>query len=261
LWGYANLAAKLGADQPVFAIEPRQRAGAHPQTVEEMARRYVGELREFQPRGPYYLGGYCFGGYIAYEMARQLSERGDAVALLALIDAAAPNGSYERIPWWRPSYAFAFLRNCYYWFENFRRWKGSEQRSFLRRKSIVAVKRMLRKVKLISADPDLLEVEDFIDSSNFPEDELALWETHLHAGGEYVPKKYSGKVTLLRTRIQPVFCSLDPRYGWGELAQGGVEVKLISGSHENIFLEPDLESLAEKLNNCLANAQAQKKYS
>src|SRR5207237_6249252 len=101
LWGYANLAAHLGSDQPVYAIEPRanQKETA---TVADMASRYIKELRNLQPGGPYYLGGYCFGGYVAYEMARQLRTEGETVALVLLIDCAAPNGSYERVHWWRP---------------------------------------------------------------------------------------------------------------------------------------------------------------
>ena len=48
----------------------------------------------------------------------------------------------------------------------------------------------------------------------------------------------------------------DPQYGWGELARE-VRVRMIPGSHENIFLEPDLSSLANELQKCLADAQAQ----
>ena len=53
-------------------------------TIEQIAASYVEDLRQMQPTGPYYLGGYCFGGNVAYEMARQLSEQGQSVGLLAL---------------------------------------------------------------------------------------------------------------------------------------------------------------------------------
>src|SRR5207244_10359983 len=68
LWGYANLAPHLGADQPVYAIEPKAAPEETP-TVQDLASRYITELRSLQPQGPYQLGGYCFGGYVAYEMA------------------------------------------------------------------------------------------------------------------------------------------------------------------------------------------------
>src|SRR4051794_21719351 len=91
LLGYANLDSTLSADQPVYGIEPN--SGQETATVEELAHRYFQALRAFQPHGPYYIGGYCFGGYVAYEMARLAEEQGEKVALLALIDSAAPNGS------------------------------------------------------------------------------------------------------------------------------------------------------------------------
>ncbi len=222
LWGYTNLAMKLGPDQPVYAVEPRLNTGADaPHSVEQMATRYVQELRGFQPHGPYYLGGYCFGGYVAYEMARQLVAEGEQIALLALLDAAAPNGSYERIPWWNPGFLLSFARNCWHWYSNFRAWPRAEQRSFLRRKAHVATLKVMRRLHLRNDDPSRLEVEDFIDSSQFPEDEVQLWQAHLKAGGEYVPKPYAGRVTLFRTLVQPLFCSLAPHYGWGPLAAGG----------------------------------------
>jgi thioesterase domain-containing protein len=60
-----------------------------PPRVEDLARQYVDELRQFQPEGPYYLGGFCFGGMVVYEMARLLQEAGQEVALLALIEPSA----------------------------------------------------------------------------------------------------------------------------------------------------------------------------
>ena len=72
---------------------------------------------------------------------------------------------------------------------------------------------------------------------------------------DYVPKPYPGRVTLFRTRGQPFLCSFDAQYGWGELAAGGVEVILIPGSHEKIFVEPHARMLATKLSACLNEAQ------
>ena len=44
--------------------------------VEDMAARYVREIRLLQPEGPYFLGGHCLGGVIAFEMAQQLHAAG-----------------------------------------------------------------------------------------------------------------------------------------------------------------------------------------
>ncbi|TSC25948.1 non-ribosomal peptide synthetase/type I polyketide synthase [Corallococcus sp. Z5C101001] len=85
---YAELARKLGTEQPVFGLQVPP--GAPPRSIEAMASAYLDSLREVQPRGPYHLGGWSMGGVVAYEMARQLHAAGDTVATLALIDVLVP---------------------------------------------------------------------------------------------------------------------------------------------------------------------------
>ena len=59
-------------------------------TIGEMAAAYVAEILETQPSGPYLIAGHCFGGVIAYEMAAQLENKGQRVALLSLVDTFLP---------------------------------------------------------------------------------------------------------------------------------------------------------------------------
>ena len=56
-----------------------------------MAEAYVHDMRSRQPSGPYAIGGYCFGGNVAYEMARVLEGMGETVDLLLLIDMPIPS--------------------------------------------------------------------------------------------------------------------------------------------------------------------------
>lgn len=81
----------LGKDQPYYAFFHQGEDGA-PFThngVEGIARHYVSELLSVQPEGPYLLGGYSFGGIVAYEMAQQLRAAGHDVPLLVMFDMAA----------------------------------------------------------------------------------------------------------------------------------------------------------------------------
>jgi nocardicin nonribosomal peptide synthetase NocB len=76
-------------DRPLYAINnphlgDRERAF---QSVEDMARCYLGYLRSHFPGDPVCLGGWSFGGVVALEMATQLEAAGDAVAALVLIDS------------------------------------------------------------------------------------------------------------------------------------------------------------------------------
>jgi amino acid adenylation domain-containing protein/FkbH-like protein len=260
LWGYANLANYLPADQPVYGIKSRGQAGFdEPASLEEMAACYLQAVRAYQPRGPYYLGGYCFGGNVAYEMARQLQSEGQQVALVALLDSAPANAGYETLTWWRPGFVVRFARNFGHWFGDFAALKPAERRNFVGRK-LRALARKLRRRLLRRAGAELLDLEEVIDPTHFPAHELKLWRLHLQALAEHMEQSYIGKVTLLRTRGQPLFCSLEEDFCWGRLALGGVLVKTIPGSHENIFIEPNVRALAAELADTLARAQSQNNH-
>jgi thioesterase domain-containing protein len=64
-------------------IEPGE--AIHPD-VPTMAAHYLAELLERQPEGPFQLGGHSSGGAVAYELARQLVQRGRQVSLVLLMD-------------------------------------------------------------------------------------------------------------------------------------------------------------------------------
>jgi thioesterase domain-containing protein len=219
-----------------------------------MAACYVDAIRAKQPEGPYYLGGYCFGGNVAYEMARQLQADGARVALLALFDSAPANAGYETVHWWRPQFVGLFARNLYFWLRDFRNIRPPDRRRFIARKSRAFGRKLARWVMGTGGGPPV-DLEEVIDPANFPEHELKLWEIHLRALASHAQRPYSGRVTLLRTCGHPLFSSFAPDLRWGTLATGGVTVKLIPGSHENIFMEPNVKFLALALTAALSEAQ------
>ncbi|MFD9647182.1 amino acid adenylation domain-containing protein, partial [Streptomyces sp. NPDC059082] len=87
-WAYAGLAAHLGEDQPLYALQARalSEPGHRPRGVEEMADDYLEQIRQVQPWGPYRLLGWSYGGIVAHTMAVRLREAGERVELLALMD-------------------------------------------------------------------------------------------------------------------------------------------------------------------------------
>ncbi|HEU4880913.1 MAG TPA: thioesterase domain-containing protein, partial [Longimicrobium sp.] len=97
---YADLARRLGPEQPFLALHAPGLTGDEPplESVEAMAVRFVEEIRAAQPHGPYWLGGWSAGGTTAFEAARQLRSAGEEVALLAIVDSPAPDGQQERTP-------------------------------------------------------------------------------------------------------------------------------------------------------------------
>ena len=90
---YMELARQLGSEQPFYGLQspPVDEATGATMSIEEMARLYCQEVLRVQSKGPYLLGGWSMGGWIAFEMARQLKLSGRKVALLALFDTYPPS--------------------------------------------------------------------------------------------------------------------------------------------------------------------------
>lgn len=95
---YRALASRLGPDRPVYGVRAETRSDGRGRpfdrshSIEQLAARYIAEIKTAQPKGPYSLGGACVGGVIAFEMARQLRAQGEEVACpLLLFDAFVRN--------------------------------------------------------------------------------------------------------------------------------------------------------------------------
>jgi amino acid adenylation domain-containing protein/FkbH-like protein len=255
-WGYTALAHHLGTDQPVYGFkcpDPPERDSAD---IEEIAAHYVADLRRLQPHGPYQLGGYCFGGNVAYEMARQLRAQGETIALLALINCMPPNSSYDRVEL-NPGFCLRFMRNLLYWGKYVWQLKPGRRRHFLAWKLRAIRSKLVLKTRPSGAAPLNFDIEDFVDLASQPEGKRSLWQAHVHALFKHQHKPYPGPITLLRTRGHTLFCSFDETYGWRDFAEEGVAVHIISGAHETIMDEPHVKALAEELGKCLETARTQ----
>src|SRR5208283_690022 len=121
-----------------------------------------------------------FGGNVAYEMARQLRAQGEDVALVALIDSAPSNAGYESFRWRYPAFPWRFVRNLYFWLDDFTRLQPKERLRFIGRKTRALSRRLLRRIRG-AAPTSSVDIEGVIDPSYFPENELKLWQIHLNA--------------------------------------------------------------------------------
>ena len=214
--------------------------------IEDMAAQYVADLRAVQPHGPYHLGGYCFGGNVAFEMARQLEADGEEVALLALLNCSPPNGHYARIKL-TPAWMWSFARNLLYWAGYCRQWTPAQRRNFIRWKKELWKKRLGRLFGRSSENAGKMDAGNLVDISSYSPEERRLWEKHIHALTQYRPGRFGGRVHLFRSPGHPLLCSFEDDYGWGELASGGVCIEVVPGVHEKILEEPCVRAVAEKL--------------
>lgn len=254
MWGYANLARHLGDDQPVYAFRADEwDKSKEPMTIEQLAGQYVADLRRFQPQGPYRLGGYCFGGTVAYEMARQLAAQGQTVSLLALFNSWPPNCGQERMPRTLAGVT-QFLINLGDLLIRFRNWGAGGRRQFVRWKLRTVGRRIGRALQPRSRAKAAPDAEMAFDLAAVASAERRLWQAHLLALQGYHPGPYSGPVTLLRTRGYPLICSFDRAHGWSRVAPGAVTVEMVDGGHETLMVEPHVSSVARELIRHLRNS-------
>jgi thioesterase domain-containing protein len=227
---FNDLARHLGIDQPFFGLQAKGLDGEQP--------RHASEIREVQPAGPYLLGGYCFGGKVAYEMAQQLHKVGEEVALLAMIDAVAP-GYRTSQPWGRRR--LAQIR--FHW-QKLREMSGKNRLRYVVERSEIARARTLKLAKAVVHG------------------HLALSSNHAPQTSEpkikpYHPSPYAAKITVFApTTTHSAYYRFEPHLGWIGLAGGGLEVYEIPGQVTAIISEPYVEELAVKLRGCLDQATA-----
>ncbi len=220
---FRDLARYLGEDHVFYGLQAKGLDGKQPcaASVEEMAADYLRDIRQIQPQGPYLLGGYSFGGMVALEMAQQLRAQGEEVALVALLDTfpGRPMSSTELLA--------KLLRMPM-------KEKISYSIGRVRRLATYAQRRLSRQL---------------------PPDLLAVRKACYLAESRYVPKGYTGRITVFRPITKSLRSNDDGMGGWNDWSAGGVEIHEIAGRHDNMFFEPNVAILAEKLAECLRRAE------
>jgi amino acid adenylation domain-containing protein len=250
---YYNLSRHLGPDQPLTALQlfdPSIARRSLPQTFEDIAAEYVQLIHKLQTAGPYKLIGWCVGGVLAFEVARQLIAAGHEVSLLAMIDAWAP-GHNRRLSRLR-----AVLADYSY------RWQliGADWRRVMSREQNLATflaqralsKRLLRWLGRSRGDAQVrVSFEARVSSAeNYDQWLLGCLE---EAAQGYELKSYPGKITLLCSTREPKGLFLDPQMGWGAFALGGVDVAVIDGDHFTVFKGEGLEQMATHIVRAMDN--------
>ena len=249
-WGYSNLARELGDDQPLFAFKSRGLEGEEElATIEELAAVYLADLRAFLPHGPYCLGGYCFGGVVAFEMSRQLQLQGEPVEFLGLINSTAPNSTYTQFEW-TPGSAVRFTTNLArrgYYSARMRPGELSRYMFWKLQSSLIPRANGVRATHESAAEIN----DDWVDLSQYNEVERRVWKKHLNALRQYRPQRYPGRVWLFRSPVHLLRCSFEPDYGWRELATGGLFIHVIPAAHEALMLQPTVRDLAQTIKRSL----------
>ena len=229
LLSFIELAAQLGPEQPVYGLQL-------PVSIDEqadlrtVAANYLGQVRTIQPTGPYHFAGHSSGGLVVFEMACQLSEQGESVGLLALLDCDPNTGKSAHHP--------------------FRDW-NSLKASFSRARESFRVREVgVREVVASRIDYQRIKIKTWrADRSRRAGRALGQVEAEGHLAltlRDYELRPYPGNITLFIAQDEPGPKG-EPASAWKGTALGGCETRMIPGTHRTILSRPQVISLAHEI--------------
>ncbi|QSJ17771.1 polyketide synthase dehydratase domain-containing protein [Nostoc sp. UHCC 0702] len=245
---YYELATHLDSERPFYGL---QSIGLLNQdepltSVEEMAATYIEALKKVQPSGPYYLGGWSLGAYIAWEMAVQLTQAKEEVAFLGIVDIPPPAvGEIANF-----NFLSKFLLTqvlLYVWPYVY---------DFLGIENAIATQKQKQPQNLSLLHIRILQFfQKFGYRIPAAARLLRVLQANTKAMSNYMPPLYGGKMTLLRTD-KPMGNSFDePTLGWNKFAKAEVEIHLFPGNHFTLLRQPHIHTLAQQLKSLLDKAE------
>ncbi|MHC4268500.1 MAG: non-ribosomal peptide synthetase [Planctomycetota bacterium] len=229
----------LGQDQPLYAIIAQGVDGKRVRykTMKEIIAHYLREIRTVQPAGPYFLGGFCWGGKYAFEIAQQLLGQGEEVGLLFVVEPALS-----------PVRSRTFMDKLYPRFRR-RRWKLSQLTLSGKIKYVFqAFYAKLRFPRIVS--------EVYLKTGRPMSPSLSVQyalDVILHTYGDFVQRTYPKEIVLIQAETGDHPIDSD----WSSLAERGVKVHVAQAStHMDLLQEPGAGAWASWLDMYLRKAQA-----
>jgi thioesterase domain-containing protein len=238
---YLPLSRRLDGVLPLYVLQPL--GAVNPERpdldVPSLAARYAEAVRQTHPQGPYYLGGVCSGGVLAFETAQELRRQGQEVALLALIDT------------WYPSRGLLTLLNgltdrFLFHARMLREHKGRQRVHYLRGR----LRALLRAIQPPAAEGPPTE-HAVVERYWRP-----LRAAYRRAFPHYEPQPYGGPMAIFLGAETPAGAFFDPRARWRRLAEGPLDVLTTAGNHTTMLREPHVRELAEGIIQSVQQARA-----
>ncbi len=258
---YYELAHAMRSDRPFYGLQPvlglDDRRSAW--TIECIAARYVEAIRQVQATGPYYLGGWSFGGLVAFEMAQQLQSTGDSVAMLVILDTPAPGlQHYLHAHQSLNVFAQTVLGGVWEYLRDYE-YLVAESKAPRVRRVLGIGKSFLERAAIARVVP----AESRLLMYHLPtiREMVQLFIKGLTATLRYRPSIYSGSVTLLRTNAHGAEGDHTALLGWDTVSSQAVQVRQIPGTHLTLLRQPHLQPVAQVLQAVIDEAhQAQEDY-
>jgi thioesterase domain-containing protein len=216
---YHQLVLHLDPEQPVYGLQSPAFDGVTPahQTLQEQARDYIAAMKRVQRTGPYHVGGYSFGGWTAFEMARQLLAAGERVAFLGILGTTPP-----------PSLAAPMQAKV---MEHV--WDLSDAQARLARDTGTPEEQRVAAQRVPGA------------AVGTPLQRIALANTL--AALRYVPGPIESELSIFVTMDFLSRSPVDRTMGWWLLSTREIDVQIHDGTHQTCLTDPHVRDLANKV--------------
>lgn len=238
-----HLAQLLGADRPFYGLQAKGLYGDETPhlSIKDAARDYIAEMKQVQPEGPYYVGGFSGGGITAYEIAHQLEAMGEEVALVVLLDTPLP----QRRPLSRKDRLLIQMQETrrkgvaypLVWLRNRVQWEIEKRKT----------------------------TKETLTAHSFHNAEIE--QAFLQAVGTYQVTPWSGCIALFRPPLVGTWtvsggklvnherAYLYDDNDWGQHVPQ-IEVFEVPGDHDSMVLEPNVRVLASYLRRVITTTEA-----
>jgi amino acid adenylation domain-containing protein len=218
-------------------------------SLEGIAEQFVQSIRERRPEGPYMLGGWCAHGLLAFETARQLQAQGQEVAQVVLLETANPVRR-KQYSGWKRTIARAQLKFHLLKFE----YTYLQQLNSTQTRNYIAGRASQKLARMRQSWRRVLKTAKFYPESDGPASRNPL-DVLYAAAAKYQPKPYRGSVVLIRSMKRTFGFGRVLDLGWSELLRDDLEICETPGNHYTIYMEPNVDALALKMNVCLRKAE------
>lgn len=230
----------FGDNQPMYGI---QALGLNhetdiPSTFEGIAARYVQDIIDVHPEGPYAIAGYSLGGFLAFEIARQLKAMDKVITFLGVMDTYAGNNFYVG---GKATQVFKKVK-----------------RQFLKvpfiTKSFIALPRETMEYQMNVAERRFRKIKQpgvEVSKYTFTDYEAGIYKKYSDALDKYLLTPCDVKITLFRVEKRLYFLDDLVYLGWDRFAMRGVEVLEVPGDHETFLYEPNSKQFARIMQKAL----------
>jgi thioesterase domain-containing protein len=248
---FNTLAKNMDPEQPVYGLQAKGLNGIDEplEKIEDMAAYYISEIVKQNPKGPYALAGFSFGGIIAYEMAKQFKAMGKDVKMLAMFDTYAyQSDRYE--PTFKKLYnsVHYLTKQLLYTFTLF----FEDPKRTIEYKSEAIKRRFIQLYWKLKYGNNQNQEGFFGYANNIDVKNTEAWE-------KYIFTPYNGTIELFRAKKRTFYMNDFEYLGWKPFAQKGINIHEIPGEHNFIFAPPNDKEFARILQQCLDNAAIKKR--